>query len=207
MIRRERRRSVPASNRSCGRFAKAARLDIYFGATTTASGSVDPEFYAYINGALVIGPSSAPYFGFATTGFLQISDQGIAATFNLTLSGSQVLAAAGITLGNDQFELSLNTTGQDVSFTPPSITNANRHDLRHRRLCPGRGGPGFPVHGCGLGRGQRQPGARLGHLHHRRLVQHHPGPGAGHRVLPRQQVRPLASAGAPPVTPSPPGSR
>ncbi|MGD0040477.1 MAG: LamG-like jellyroll fold domain-containing protein, partial [Isosphaeraceae bacterium] len=107
-------------------FAINGELDIYFGATTTASGSVDPEFYAYINGALVIGPSSAPYFDFATTGFLQISDQGIAATFNLTLSGSQALAAAGITLGNDQFELTLNTTGQDVSFTPPSITDPNQ---------------------------------------------------------------------------------
>ncbi len=107
-------------------FAINGELDIYFGATTTASGSVDPEFYAYINGALVIGPSSAPYFDFATTGFLQISDQGIAATFNLTLSGSQALAAAGITLGNDKFELTLNTTGQDVSFTPPSITDPNQ---------------------------------------------------------------------------------
>ena len=107
-------------------FAINGELDIYFGATTTASGSVDPEFYAYINGALVIGPSSAPYFDFATTGFLQISDQGIAATFNLTLSGSQALAAAGITLGNDTFELTLNTTGQDVSFTPPSITDPNQ---------------------------------------------------------------------------------
>ena len=107
-------------------FAIDGELDIYFGATTTASGSVDPEFYAYIQRRSVIGPSSAPYFDFATTGFLQISDQGIAADFDLTLSGSQALAAAGMSLGNDEFELTLNTTSQNVSFTPPSINDPNQ---------------------------------------------------------------------------------
>ena len=104
-------------------------LDLYFGATVTAAGSVDPRFYAYINGVLIIGPSSAPFIDFATTGFFQIDNEGIAADFDISLAGSQALASAGINLGNDTFSLKLNTTGQTVDFTPPAVSDPNQPGL------------------------------------------------------------------------------
>ena len=113
-------------------FSIDGELDLYFGAAVNASGAVDPTFYAYIHGALIIGPSSAPFFDFSVLGFLQITGAGIAADFSLSLAGSQALQSAGIDLGNDTFQLMLNTTDQAINFVPPAVSNPNQ---------PGTGAP------------------------------------------------------------------
>ncbi len=102
-------------------------VDLYFGASSAGA-----TFYAYVSGDLVIGPASSPFVEFATTGFLEISSQGLAAAFDVTLAGSQALAAAGIDVGNDCFVLNLNTTLETVNFTPPAVSDPSQ---------PGQGNP------------------------------------------------------------------
>ncbi len=98
-------------------------LQAYFSFTTDSSGNVDPLLDIYLAGTIDIGPTSAPYLQFSTADFLQASDAGLAAEFNITLESSSTLANAGIDLQNDTFTLLLNTTDQDISYVPRSITN------------------------------------------------------------------------------------
>ena len=88
-------------------------LQAYFSVTTDSSGNVHPLLDIYLAGTIDIGPSDAPYLQFSTADFLQASDAGLAAEFNITLLGSSVLSNAGIDLHNDSFTLLLNTTDQD----------------------------------------------------------------------------------------------
>ncbi len=101
-------------------------LQAFFSFTTDSGGHVDPLLDIYLSGTIDIGSASDPYLQFSTVDFLQASDARIAAKFNVTLLGSSALAAAGINLQNDSFTLVLNTTDQEVQFTPGSITNPSQ---------------------------------------------------------------------------------
>jgi len=98
-------------------------LQAYFSFTTDSSGDVHPLLDIYLAGTIDIGPTSAPYLQFSTADFLQASDAGLAAEFNITLESSSTLSNAGIDLQNDTFTLLLNTTDEDISYVPRSITN------------------------------------------------------------------------------------
>jgi hypothetical protein len=98
-------------------------LQAYFSFTTDSSGTVHPLLDIYLSGTIDIGPASAPYLQFSTADFLQASDAGLAAEFNVTLEGSSTLSNAGIDLENDTFTLLLNTTEQSISYVPRSITD------------------------------------------------------------------------------------
>jgi hypothetical protein len=98
-------------------------LQAYFSLTTDSSGDVHPLLQIYLAGTIDIGPTNSPYLQFSTADFLQASDSGLAAQFNITLKSSATLASAGIDLHDDTFTFLLNTTDQDVSYVPRSITN------------------------------------------------------------------------------------
>ena len=86
----------------------------------------------------MIGPANAPIVEFDTTGFLRIWSGGVAAQIqvNFDLNASSILEKAGIDLTSpidpltgkpvvNQFFLELNTSGQNVSFTPPVLTTSD----------------------------------------------------------------------------------
>ncbi len=98
-------------------------LQAYFSIAPDSSGTVSPILDIYLAGTIDIGPASAPYLQFSTADFLQASDAGLAAEFNITLESSSTLQNAGIDLQNDTFTLLLNTTDEDISYVPRSITN------------------------------------------------------------------------------------
>jgi hypothetical protein len=101
-------------------------LDAYF-AYSTVNGTAQVQLDALLNAAVILGPSNMSVISFDATGFLQISNAGIAAEFSLVFDapGSQALESYGIDLGSAQntFKLELNTTSQEVKFTTPSLEN------------------------------------------------------------------------------------
>ncbi len=107
-------------------FSLDGELDAYFSFTTDATGTVRPLLQVYVGGNLLIGPATSPTADFTATGFLQISDAGVAADIGISLVSSDALSKAGIVLKNDLFSLLLNTTGQEVTYTTPSLTDPDQ---------------------------------------------------------------------------------
>ena len=97
-----------------------------------------PELDILENASLIIGPPSSPIVAFDTTGFLRLWSGGVAAQFLVTFDAkdSSVLENAGIDFTApidpltgkpvvNQFEFELNTSGQAVSFTAPTLTSSD----------------------------------------------------------------------------------
>lgn len=103
-------------------------LDAYF---NYDQGTNDFELDALLSASLILGPASAPVVTFMADGFLQFSTKGVAGEISLTYDAkdSTVLTGYGIDLGSadNSFMLELNTTGQDVSFTTPSLEDPTTH--------------------------------------------------------------------------------
>ncbi|MHB1557671.1 MAG: LamG-like jellyroll fold domain-containing protein, partial [Isosphaeraceae bacterium] len=90
------------------------------------------------NASLIIGPPAAPIVEFQTTGFLRLWSGGVAAQFQVTFDAqeSSVLQNAGLDFTSpidpltgkpvaNQFLFELNTSGQAVSFTAPTLTSSD----------------------------------------------------------------------------------
>ena len=97
-----------------------------------------PELDILENASLIIGPPNSPIVEFDTTGFLRLWSGGVAAQFLITFDAqdSSVLENAGIDFTApidpltgkpvvNQFEFELNTSGQAVSFTAPTLTSSD----------------------------------------------------------------------------------
>ncbi|MGP0063987.1 MAG: beta strand repeat-containing protein, partial [Isosphaeraceae bacterium] len=97
-----------------------------------------PELDILENASLIIGPPDSPIVEFDTTGFLRLWSGGVAAQFLVTFDAqdSSVLEDAGIDFSSpidpltgkpvvNQFEFELNTSGQAVSFTAPTLTSSD----------------------------------------------------------------------------------
>ena len=97
-----------------------------------------PELDILLNASLIIGPPSSPIVEFDSTGFLRLWSGGVAAQFLITFDASEssVLENAGIDFSApidpltgkpvvNQFEFELNTSGQAVSFTAPTLTSSD----------------------------------------------------------------------------------
>ena len=98
-----------------------------------------PQLDVLFSAYLAIGPTSAPLVELVTQGFLQISSGGVAgellAKASLAPSVTQALAADGLNFApinpatdqpiQDQFSLELNTYGQTITFTPPSLSTSD----------------------------------------------------------------------------------
>ena len=92
-----------------------------FQAFFTTDSSNGPVLDVYLDGSLSIGPSNA--LEFTTTDFLQVSSAGLAASMALTFAGSTELSSAGIDISNASLTLLLNTTDEEITYTPISITD------------------------------------------------------------------------------------
>ncbi len=97
-----------------------------------------PELDILENASLIIGPPDSPIVEFDTTGFLRLWSGGVAAQFLITFDArdSSVLDDAGIDFSSpidpltgkpvvNRFEFELNTSGQAVSFTAPTLTSSD----------------------------------------------------------------------------------
>ena len=107
-------------------FSLNGQLDAFFTFSKDASGTVHPELQVDFFGTMLVGPSTSPYLSFMGSGYLQLSDAGIAAEMNVSLLPNQTLASAGILLKNDTFTLLLNTTGQEITYTIPAVTDPSQ---------------------------------------------------------------------------------
>ncbi|MDE3068412.1 MAG: hypothetical protein KGJ60_12810, partial [Verrucomicrobiota bacterium] len=97
-------------------FQMQAFLDIRL---TDTNGNLGLQMFADIN-SLTLGPPGSSFLSFSGFGLIVINGSGLAAEISLTL-GTGGTAIAGITF-NANFDLVINTTSQDVSFTVPSVT-------------------------------------------------------------------------------------
>ena len=96
-------------------------LFAYFGDPADAAGKRHPELDLYADATLSIGPKGNSLLDLHANGFVQVTDAGLAASFSLTLMASGL--PQGIELKNDTLSFVLNTTGKDISYSVPSISD------------------------------------------------------------------------------------
>jgi hypothetical protein len=106
-------------------FSLTGQLDAFFTFTTDAAG-VHPELQIDFIGMMLAGPATSPYVSLSGSGYLQLSDAGIAADLSFSLLPNQTLANAGILLKNDTFTVFLNTTGQEIKYTIPAVSDPSQ---------------------------------------------------------------------------------
>lgn len=102
-------------------FVLTGELDAFFSFTTDQAG-VHPKLQTDFYGTLNAGPSGTSNFGLSTTGYFQIDDSGVAADFTVNLLTSKALTDAGVDLRENAFELKLNTTRNNITYTIPTLT-------------------------------------------------------------------------------------